>query len=215
MLKILKFYLFPIWFPLFIIFFILLLILSTFITTKIYLISLSSICLLINIILKIIAKFKNSFNFDIRRIFIINRILFIVFLLLGIYKLSELPLERECLTVKKYNDIDIIKKIPNMSVIDNYDDYEFIVDENYDDYEIRIKAKLPSSLGITNNNIIVDDNLNIDADKNMLLSLLYSYYIMSRDTLSDDKIPCTLKYSNEKPTIIANSNTIKIIKGLN
>ena len=215
MLKILKFYLFPIWFPLFIIFFILLLILSTFITTKIYLISLSSICLLINIILKIISKFKNSFNFDIRRIFIINRILFIVFLLLGIYKLSELPLERECLTVKKYNEIDIIKKIPNMSVIDNYDDYEFIVDENYDDYEIRIKAKLPSSLGITNKNIIVDDNLNIDADKNMLLSLLYSYYIMSRDTISDGKIPYTLKYSNEKPTIIANSNTIKIIKGLN
>lgn len=215
MLKILKFYLFPIWFPLFIIFFILLLILSTFITTKIYLISLSSICLLINIILKIIANFKNSFNFDIRKIFIINRILFIVFLLLGIYKLSELPLERECLTVKKYNDIDIIKKIPNMSVIDNYDDYEFIVDENYDDYEIRIKAKLPSSLGITNNNIIVDDNLNIDADKNMLLSLLYSYYIMLRDTLNDGKIPYTLKYSNEKPTIIANSNTIKIIKGLN
>lgn len=213
MLKILKFYLFPIWFPLFIIFFILLLILSTFITTKIYLISLSSICLLINIILKIIANFKNSFNFDIRKIFIINRILFIVFLLLGIYKLSELPLERECLTVKKYNDIDIIKKIPNMSVIDNYDDYEFIVDENYDDYEIRIKAKLPSSLGITNNNIIVDDNLNIDTDKNMLLSLLYSYYIMLRDTLNDGKIPYTLKYSNEKPTIIANSNTIKIIKG--
>ena len=213
MLKILKFYLFPIWFPLFIIFFILLLILSTFITTKIYLISLSSICLLINIILKIIAKFKNSFNFDIRRIFIINRILFIVFLLLGIYKVSKLPLERECLIVKKYNEIDIIKKIPNMSVIDNYDDYEFIVDENYDDYEIRIKAKLPSSLGITNNNIIVDDNLNVDTDKNMLLSLLYSYYIMSRDTISDGKIPYTLKYSNEKPTIIANSNTIKIIKG--
>lgn len=213
MLKILKFYLFPIWFPLFIIFFILLLILSTFITTKIYLISLSSICLLINIILKIIAKFKNSFNFDIRRIFIINRILFIVFLLLGIYNISKLPLEREYLTVKKYNEIDIIKKIPNMSVIDNYDDYEFIVDENYDDYEIRIKAKLPSSLGITNNNIIVDDNLNVDADKNMLLSLLYSYYIMLRDTLNDGKIPYTLKYSNEKPTIIANSNTIKIIKG--
>ena len=96
---------------------------------------------------------------------------------------------------------------------DNYDDYEFIVDENYDDYEIRIKAKLPSSLGITNNNIIVDDNLNVDADKNMLLSLLYSYYIMLRDTLNDGKIPYTLKYSNEKPTIIANSNTIKIIKG--
>ena len=89
MLKILKFYLFPIWFPLFIIFFILLLILSTFITTKIYLISLSSICLLINIILKIIAKFKNSFNFDIRIVFIINRILFIVFLLLGIYNVSN------------------------------------------------------------------------------------------------------------------------------
>lgn len=213
MLKILKFYLFPVWFPLFIIFFILLLILSTFITTKIYLISLSSICLLINIILKIIAKFKNSFNFDIRIVFIINRILFIVFLLLGIYNVSKLPLERECLTVKKYSEIDIIKKIPNMSVNDNYDDYEFIVDENYDDYEIRIKAKLPSSLGITNNNIIVDDNLNVDADKNMLLSLLYSYYIMSRDTLSEDKIPYTLKYSNEKPTIIANSNTIKIIKG--
>ena len=202
MLKILKFYLFPIWFPLFIIFFILLLILSTFITTKIYLISLSSICLLINIILKIIAKFKNSFNFDIRIVFIINRILFIVFLLLGVYSVSKLPLERECLTVKKYNEIDIIKKIPNMSVIDNYDDYE-----------IRIKAKLPSSLGITNNNIIVDDNLNVDADKNMLLSLLYSYYIMLRDTLNDGKIPYTLKYSNEKPTIIANSNTIKIIKG--
>ena len=150
-----------------------------------------------------------------QKIFIINRILFIVFLLLGIYKVSKLPLERECLTVKKYNEIDIIKKIPNMSVIDNYDDYEFIVDENYDDYEIRIKAKLPSSLGITNKNIIVDDNLNIDADKNMLLSLLYSYYIMSRDTISDGKIPYTLKYSNEKPTIIANSNTIKIIKGLN
>lgn len=213
MLKILKFYLFPIWFPLFIIFFILLLILSTFVTTKIYLISLSSICLLINIILKIIAKFKNSFNFDIRIVFIINRILFIVFLLLGIYNVSKLPLERECLTVKKYNEIDIIKKIPNISVIDNYDDYEFIVDENYDDYEIRIKAKLPSSLGITNNNIIVDDNLNVDADKNMLLSLLYSYYIMLRDTLNDGKIPYTLKYSNEKPTIIANSNTIKIIKG--
>lgn len=213
MLKILKFYLFPVWFPLFIIFFILLLILSTFITTKIYLISLSSICLLINIILKIIAKFKNSFNFDIRIVFIINRILFIVFLLLGIYNISKLPLERECLTVKKYNEIDIIKKIPNISVIDNYDDYEFIVDENYDDYEIRIKAKLPSSLGITNNNIIVDDNLNVDADNNMLLSLLYSYYIMSRDTLNDGKIPYTLKYSNEKPTIIANSNTIKIIKG--
>ena len=109
MLKILKFYLFPIWFPLFIIFFILLLILSTFITTKIYLISLSSICLLINIILKIIAKFKNSFNFDIRIVFIINRILFIVFLLLGVYSVSKLPLERECLTVKKYNEIDIIK----------------------------------------------------------------------------------------------------------
>ena len=213
MLKILKFYLFPIWFPLFIIFFILLLILSTFITTKIYLISLSSICLLINIILKIIAKFKNSFNFDIRIVFIINRILFIVFLLLGIYNVSKLPLERECLALKKYNEIDIIKKIPNMSVNDNYDDYEFIVDENYDDYEIRIKAKLPSSLGITNNNIIVDDNLNVDADKNMLLSLLYSYYIMLRDTLNDGKIPYTLKYSNEKPTIIANSNTIKIIKG--
>ena len=213
MLKILKFYLFPIWFPLFIIFFILLLILSTFVTTKIYLISLSSICLLINIILKIIAKFKNSFNFEIKSIFIINRILFIVFLLLGIYRVTQMPLERECLIVKKYNEIDIIKKIPNMSVIDNYDDYEFIVDENYDDYEIRIKAKLPSSLGITNNNIIVDDNLNVDADKNMLLSLLYSYYIMLRDTLNDGKIPYTLKYSNEKPTIIANSNTIKIIKG--
>ena len=173
----------------------------------------SSICLLINIILKIIAKFKNSFNFDIRIVFIINRILFIVFLLLGIYNVSKLPLERECLIVKKYNEIDIIKKIPNISVIDNYDDYEFIVDENYDDYEIRIKAKLPSSLGITNNNIIVDDNLNVDTDKNMLLNLLYSYYIMLRDTLNDGKIPYTLKYSNEKPTIIANSNTIKIIKG--
>ena len=213
MLKILKFYLFPIWFPFFIIFVILLLLLSTFITTKIYLISLSSICLLINIILKIIAKFKNSFNFDIRIVFIINRILFIVFLLLGIYRVTQMPLERECLIVKKYNEIDIIKKIPNMNAIDNYDNYEFIVDENYDDYEIRIKAKLPSSLGITNNNIIVDDNLNVDADKNMLLSLLYSYYIMLRDTLNDGKIPYTLKYSNEKPTIIANSNTIKIIKG--
>ena len=52
--------------------------------------------------------------------------------------------------------------------------------------------------------------LNVDADKNMLLSLLYSYYIMLRDTLNDGKIPYTLKYSNEKPTIIANSNTIKI-----
>lgn len=212
MLKIIKFYLFPIWFPLFIIFFILLLLLSTFITTKIYLISLSAICLLINIILKIITKFKNSFNFDIKSIFIINRILFIVFLLLGIYRVTQMPLERECLIVKKYNEIDIIKKIPNMSVIYNYDDYEFIVDENYDDYEIRIKAKLPSSLGITNNNIIIDDNLNVDADKNMLLSLLYSYYVMSRDTLNEGRIPYTLKYSNEKPTIIANSNTIKIIK---
>lgn len=215
MLKILNFYLFPIWFPFFIIFVILLLLLSTFITTKIYLMSLSAICLLINVILKIIAKFKNSFNFDIKRIFIINRILFIVFLLLGIYRVTKMPLERECLTVKKYNEIDIIKKIPNMNVIDNYNDYELIVDENYDDYEIRIKAKLPSSLGITNNNIIVDDNLNIDTDKNILISLLYSYYIMSRDTLSDGRIPYTIKYSNEKPTIIANSNTIRIIKGLN
>lgn len=213
MLKILKFYFFPIWFPLFVIGFILLLLLSTFITTKIYLISLSSIFLLTNIILKIITKFKNSFNFNIKRVFFINRILYIVFLLLGIYRVSQMPLERDCLSVKKYNEIDIIKKLSNISVIDDSDIYNFVVDENYDDYEIRIKAKLPSTFGLTNNNIILDDNLDVDIDKNMLLSLLYSYYIMSRDTINDGKIPYTLNFCNEKPTIIANSNTIKRIKG--